>query len=427
MSGSLNRNLSLKSALAIAISMIVGSGVFALPGLAVDASDPITALIAWFFVALCVAPLIQIFSKLGQILPNVDGVAGFASHGIGAWSLGGFNLIACGALAVGMPAFFFVVASYICDLFALDHQLWRLPLAILVVWLTTLLNLSGLQNISFINRAIVVVVILVMLIIIAMSLFTLNFDQVLSNPILKGYTLDVESLWASSVIIFWAFQGWENLTFGLAEVEDAQQNIPKIFWLSFVFIVALYLAFAWAVSMSVLAGYEISGVSGLSIFLGDGSIKMVLLILIVAILIANANSWVFGASRAYYAAARNGMLPAVIARTNSQNIPNWSLCLSAIFYSILIMAIEFMSISVSTAFIITTQGFIILYGFSIFSYIREFKKHLSAWAVGVFALAGWFFLIHNFDVLLIYPMILFCFGAIMTKLRKTHHSSRELV
>lgn len=418
--GRLRRNLSFRSALAIAISMVIGSGLFALPGLAIDASDPLTALLAWLFVACCVAPLIHIFSKLGQILPNADGVAGFASHGLGSWALGGFNLIACGALAIGMPAFFFVSASYACDLFALDHQLWRVPIALSVTWLTTFLNLRGLQNIAFINNAVVIMVILVMLTIIVMSLFLIDFEQAFLSSNLTEYSFDLGSLWASAVIIFWAFQGWENLTFGLEEVEDPQENIRKIFWLSFLVIVVFYLAFALVVSMSVFAGYKVSGVSGLSNLLGNGAIRLVLLIAIVSILIANANSWVFGASRAYYAAAKNGMLTSLIARTNSKNIPSWSLLLSGIFYSLIIMVIEYIGLSISVAFIITTQGFIVLYGFSIFSYIRECRKDISAWVIGGFALLGWLFLMHKFDAYLLYPLILFSLGILITKQRNAH-------
>lgn len=414
----LSRNLSLVPALAVAISMIVGSGLFALPGLAIDASDPITALLAWFTVALCVAPLIHVFAKLGQLLPQVDGVAGFAAHGLGGWSLGGFNLIACGALATGMPAFFFVAASYLCDLLALDHSFWQVPMALLVTWLTTFLNLSGLQNIALINRGTVLMVILMMVIMIVISWSNIyTHPEPLTNA-LMNYSFNTRSLWASSVIIFWAFQGWENLTFGLEEVEDPQKNIPLIFWLSFIFIVILYLIFATMVSLSVLTGYSVSGISGLNSLLGHGLIKTALLVFIVLILIANANAWVFGASRAYYAAARNGMLPKMMTITNRQNIPNCSLAIAAIFYSTVIMAIDHLNLPISTAFMITSQGFIILYGFSIGAYLREFGHKPHAWVISCLALAGWLFLIHEFNLLLLYPLVLFLIGTLRTRNQK---------
>ena len=406
----LHRNLSLGAATAIAISMVIGSGLFALPGLAIDVSDPITALLSWFLVAVCVAPLIQIFAKLGQILPNANGIAGFASFGLGEWSLGGFNLIACGALAFGMPAFFFVAGSYVCDLFSLNHQVWRAPIAILIVWVATFMNIRGLQNISFINKSIVIAVLLVMGGIIMLSLHRLGFETILSFSIPDTYTLNLNTLWASSVIIFWAFQGWENLTFGLEEVKNPSRNIPKIFWCSFFIVTAIYLIFAWVISLSVISGYSVSGVSGLTALLGTGYINRGVLLLITVILIANANAWVFGASRAYYAAAKNGVFPSVIALTNRRGIPNWSLGVAGVFYTGVIGIIEYMHLSIATAFMITTQGFIILYGFSIYSYICLCYKSIWAWISTIIAFIGWVFLMHNFNLLLLYPLGLFIFG-----------------
>lgn len=62
----LKRNISITSGIAIAISMVIGSGIFALPGMTISATDPITALLGWLSIIFLMIPLVAIFTYLGQ-------------------------------------------------------------------------------------------------------------------------------------------------------------------------------------------------------------------------------------------------------------------------------------------------------------------------------------------------------------------------
>lgn len=408
------RRVNVYRGTAIAIAMVVGSGLFGLPGLAIGATDHITALAAWAIVALCVAPIIHIFSDLGAREASAEGVAGFAASAIGNWSRGGFSLIACGALAVGMPAFFLVIGAYTAELFALDPSVWRGPIAIAFAWASTLLNARGVQNMSSINQLIVVAVIVMMVGIIGVTAPGLGSESAQLTRDLVAHDWDFVAVWTACAIVFWAFQGWENLSFGLGEFENPKRTIPRVFWFSFLLVVGLYLAFAWVVSASYYSGVDVSGLSGISALLGDGWVRTVLLATMVVVLFANANSWVFGASRAFYAAADLGMLPRACAGTDASGTPVRALIGGAALYTVIIAVIEFTGIPESTAFIMTTQGFIILYGFSILSYLRHNARAVSAWLIAVLALAGWLFLMHGFNWLLLYPLALFVVGVFRT-------------
>lgn len=416
------RNLNSTNGTALAISMVIGSGLFGLPGLVISETNAVTALFCWILVAICIAPTIHIFSELGYRLASSQGVAGFAAYAVGNWSRGGFSLIACGALAVGMPAFFLVIGAYASELLHLDPASWRGPIAIAVAWFATFMNLRGVHNLAIVNQLIVVSVLVIMAGIIGLSLNNLGpASEALAREVVN-YKPDINLLWAGCVIVFWAFQGWENLSFGLEEVRDPERTIPRIYWFSFLIVVVVYLAFAWVISASVYAGVDATGLSGLSALLGTGPVKSVLLATMVVVLIANANSWVFGASRAFYAAGQLGLLSHALGQTNGQGTPVVSLLSAATLYTVFIGLIEISGTSPSTAFMLTTQGFIIIFGFSIIAYLKFKRQVAGAWLISALAMIGWVFLVHGFNLMLIYPAALFAIGCF----RQARAASRQL-
>src|SRR6218665_4006981 len=101
----LKKKITLLSGGAIAISMVVGSGLFGLPGLAISATTPLTSFLGWGLVVLMTPPLIYDFFWFGRQHPSSECISLCASMGLGEWSRPGIMMITCGTLAVGMPAF----------------------------------------------------------------------------------------------------------------------------------------------------------------------------------------------------------------------------------------------------------------------------------------------------------------------------------
>lgn len=151
----LTPRISLSSGIVIAVGMIVGSGLFGLPGVIIQQSGPVTAFAGWVAVTVLIAPMVHIFARLGTRFPTAAGVAKYGEIALGPWGSYGFSLVACGALAAGMPAFFFVGGAYIAEFLHLDPALYRSPFAILLAIATTLLNLWGPENFSRIGKLVV--------------------------------------------------------------------------------------------------------------------------------------------------------------------------------------------------------------------------------------------------------------------------------
>ena len=405
------KKISILNGVAIAIAMVVGSGLFALPGLAIKATDPVTALVGWGLIILLMPSLIHIFSFLGQRQPSSEGLSLYASIGFGSWSRKGTILVTCGTLAVGMPAFFLVGGSYIAKLLEIDPDIWATPCAILLAIVTTAVNLAGLEKLGSINK---LVVILVLVTVIALSLHALPMViRQLDKPNIGDIrNIQVSGIWLAASIVFWAFQGWENLTFGFAEIENPERNIPLIYWLSFLFVAAIYGVFAFVISAAAMQGLNVTGIAGVTGILPAGPFGKFALVVMVLILLANANSWVFGCSRAFYSAAGAGLLPKYLAVTNRQGLPANSLIGALIVYILIMLTMWVLHISEQFSFLMTTQGFILLYGGAILAFFKTASGILNR-TIGIAAIIGWGFLMHGFGWMILYPITLLLIGAVL--------------
>jgi APA family basic amino acid/polyamine antiporter/amino acid efflux transporter len=408
----LQRNISLTAGISIAISMVVGSGLFALPGLAIEATDPITALLGWIVVIALMPPMIHIFSFLGRKFPQAGGITLYASHAIGKWSEAGFSLIICGALAVGMPAFFMVGGAYLTELLHLDTDVWHIPIAIGLAIASTLMNLAGVNRFTLINKLAVVVVLCIVILLVALSLPSPEIVKMQLSQVMAQNVGGFGQIWLAASIVFWAFQGWENMSFGLEEFENPDRSIPIVFWLSFGFISLIYLIFALVATSASMSGYEVIGLTGVTSMMGKGILREVLLVVTVIVLIANANSWVFGASRAFYSASDRGYLPNSLSIINKNKLPKNSLLATLCIYVVVIVGIWVMNLDIKFAFLLTTQGFIILYGASILAYWK-LTSGLGARLIAILALGSWMFFMHGFGALILYPLTLFVIGIVV--------------
>jgi amino acid transporter len=410
----LKKKITLFNGVAIAISMVVGSGLFGLPGLAIRETNPMTALLGWGLIVLLMPSLIYVFSWLGRQHPSSEGISLYASMGLGNWSRPGIMMITCGTLAVGMPAFFLVGGNYIAALLELDTTRWSVPCALLLAVVTTIINLRGVEKLGFINE---LVVILVLCVVAYISIRTLPSIPAAFDGVTVGSlsTIPLAQIWLAMSIVFWAFQGWENMTFGFDEIENPKVNIPLIYWISFALVSIIYIVFATAIFAGAKQGLNVSGLSGVAALLPGGMWGRGALVVMVFILVANANSWVFGSSRAFFSAAKLHLLPSSLSVLNAKGIPARMLMAALVTYSLVILTMWYFRIDEHYAFLLTTQGFIILYGGAVLAFMREAKRWWQ-WIIGLLAGASWVFLIQGFGWLILYPIGLMLMG-VMLKFR----------
>lgn len=404
----LKKRIGFLTGIGLTVSMVVGSGLFALPGTVIAITNPKDAVLGWLLAAIAVMPLIQIFSTLGTRYPVAEGVAKYTEILCGEGGVCSMSMVACGTLAIGMPVFFLVIGNYIAELLQLPSPLYQTIFAILAIILSTLANLLGPERYGLFNKLIVPTIVVF---ICGLSMYYFyHFHAVnhnLTNQLLYQ-PLSITNLWAGAAIAFWAFQGWENISFGLEEFENPQQ-ISKIYWISFAIILIIYLPFIWSMSLAASSGLDVNGISGLTNLLGTGIVKIALLVIIIAILLANSITWTFGASRIAYASACKKLLPRSLAKLSKNNLPQQSLLICSFYYIVMVLMIYFFHIPTAKLFLFTTQGFILLYAISVLAYIKISYSLLQK-ITGIFGLISCSLLLLGFSWMLIYPITLAVYG-----------------
>jgi basic amino acid/polyamine antiporter, APA family len=405
----LEKTITLRRGLGLAICMLIGTGILALPGLALDAGSIHEAILGWFLIAVVAVPLIAICSRLGVKFPSTAGLAGYAEEAVGPWGGYAVSYLVGGSFFFGLPAVALIGSEYMRQLFQLSEAGAAL-FAVLLVTLMLLSNLAGMRIVSMINYAALAVLFLLIGLLIAFNLDFLGSGFEIAREALNGTGhIDLNNTWKVTALLFWAFLGWENLSFSLGEIKDPERNVPRLYWLSFALVTSIYLVLALISTGASASGVPLQGAAGLSglvLFTPGGVLLIWLMIIVIA---ANACSWNFTASRLLYAGGRTGIFPQVFGKLSTGNIPVSSLVGLYILSIFLILGSYLFKIPVSTMMLLVNQNFVFLYAFIIIAYWKT-ETSWQRWVLSALSLVSLSFLISGFTWKIVYPIFLIGFG-----------------
>ena len=407
MSG-LAKNISFGQGLVLAVSTIVGIGILGLPGLALSEGGTQVAAISWLFITAVVIPFIYIFSKLGIKFTSAAGLARYAEEALGKWASFAVSFILCGSFVLGIPAIALIGGMYILHLLPIPKE--SLPfLAILILAISTTLNSIGIRTTNKVNYISVFALIVLVIVLTVLNRSYLFHSFSVLHGIVRHTSVTYIQLWKVSALLFWAFIGWESLSFGLEEFKNPYKSIPRIYWLSFVIIALMYLVLAFTAIGAWSQGVKVASISGIASLTGQGVVSIVLVWVMVLIILANANAWVFSASRLVYAASEKRILPHFLAKLDKHASPINSLLTLFVAYTIVILAAFYTHFSFSNIVLLVSQNFIILYAVSIFAYWKV-EKGWVRWPITLTASLSGLFLLSGFTWLVVYPAVLILIG-----------------
>jgi len=138
-------------------------------------------------------------------------------------------------------------------------------------------------------------------------------------------------------------------------------------------------------------------------------VRAFLLVVIVALILANANAWVFGSSRLVFAAARSGILPKFLAGLDARKTPVAALFALLGFYFLFLSAKYALGIPVATIIAVVSQNFIVLYGIALIAYAKLFRERRDRLVLAASA-AVVLILLAGFQAWLGYPLSLLFLG-----------------
>lgn len=406
----LKKTISLWEGIALAVCMVIGTGLLGLPGITLEAGNSYSAAGGWLLISLAVIPLIWIFTRLGLKFTSSAGLSRYAQAGVGEWGGYAVSAVLCGTFAIALPGMALIGAAYIQKFLSLPEDSVAL-IAILMLALLTAGNLAGVKVSSMINFASLITLVIMLVVII---LFNISFVggglRIFTETITGTGSLDYPGLWRTSALLFWAFLGWENLSFGLEEFKNPQQSIPRVYWSSFLIVVFLYLSLAATSIGAQVSGVSVTGTAGLVSLVYRTPVGPLLMLIMMLVIFANDNAWVFGASRLIYASGRDGILPSFLGRLSKNGVPSNSLIVLFVFYTAFITLTYFVrQFSVPVIILLVNQNFIVLYAFSILAFWKT-EKGPSRWIFTILALAACGFLLSGFSWWVIYPLVLLGIG-----------------
>ena len=419
----LKKTLTVTQATGLGITIVIGSGLLLLPGLAYQQSGA-ASLYAWILCALMVIPLLVIFSALGARFPTAGGVAGFMQNAFSRHFAGATELMLIGTFGLGIPAIALTGSYYLNILLpaAWQSESTTLISSLLLIATAYWVNNFGAKISGNIQRALAIFLILALLLI---PLLALTFsERSLGSGITAPLLVEVGEVLPLLGMVFFAFTGWEMLSFTIEEYKNPKRDYPISVALSFLIVVFLYLFLVIALQTLIPVDHPLLNTAPLSALAQHtfGIIAgQLVAVLSFVIILANLIGAVWAASRLVFSSAREGLLPHFIARLNHNTHPRVALATACLFFAVILTANHFKLLTVTDLLRLAGQNFFILYGMAVLAYIKTAATN-SATLLGAFSLLIVLAAMGTFGIELLYPAGLLAAGYATSKYRSVSQS-----
>jgi amino acid efflux transporter len=366
---SFRKVITVRHAVAIYVSSVLGAGILVIPGLAARTAGA-GSLLAWAFLSLASYPFAFTFSSLSARKPESGGIYAFAkeSFGIGVSSMTAWLFVAW--VALGAPAITLAAGTYLAYAFPMSGpEVYAVAAGILL--LAYGINLRGIRLSGRVQVAVVVLMVAILALGVAASspvIKTSNFVPLFPD----GFA----AVGVASALIVWSYLGYENVSNIAEEFKDPARDFGRSVTISVVLISALYMAVAFTV-VGTGAYQSGGGVTPFADMMSRvfGSFGGVVVSLFaVVIIFSTVNAYTAGMGRVVYAAASDGNLPRFLARIDPKTgVPRRALLalLAIAFFSL--TAYYAVGIDVQSAFLATSGAAVLTYVVGSASGVRLLK------------------------------------------------------
>jgi amino acid transporter len=308
------RKIGFWSAAAIGVGGMVGGGIFAVLGLAVQMARggvPLAFLLSGL-VALLTS---YAYVRLSITYPSQGGTVEYLNQAFGpGWFTGSLNILLWLNYIVMLSLYAYAFGSYAKIFFPVATQaVWKHVLISAVVIVLTALNLAGAGAVGKAETWIVGIKIAILLLFIVFG-----FGSVRPERLAPSAWADPVSLFAGGMIIFLAYEGFELIANTAQDVVAPSRTLPQTFYISVGFVICVYVlvSMVTAGNLSVdriLAAKDYAMAEAAMPFLGSTGYTLVA----VAALLSTGsaiNATLYGAARVSYIIAKDGELPVFLER-----------------------------------------------------------------------------------------------------------------
>lgn len=349
--------ITLRYAVALYVTSVLGSGVLVLPGLAAKIAGP-GSLVAWIILSLASYPFAYTFASLSARRPESGGVYSFAKESLGHSIASMTGWLFAVWYITGAPAVTLIAASYLAFAFPMN-RLEIFIVAGLIIFAAFSINYRGIVVSNKIQLAVLVSIVTLLLATVVASFRSVslsNFSPFLPNGLIP--------IGVSAALIFWSYLGYENVSNVAEEFENPKRDFHRSILLSVVIVSALYVSVAFMTvgTLAYKAGGSVapfaailSNVLGIYGALGTA-------IFAVFIIFGTVNAYMTGMSRVIYSVARDGGFPKFLVYLDKRTgAPSRSLVVLSGLALAVIAAFYFLNVDLETALLIPSGAAVVIY------------------------------------------------------------------
>ena len=304
------------------IGSLLGSGILVTPAIAANLAGP-ASLVAWVVFSLLSYPIGYTFGALASTYPNAGGLSAFVKQGFG-WTAGtvaGWLFVF--SFFVGAPIVTIVASSYIIISLGLSASLLY-PIAFSFMCFTILVNVTGIKIGSRAESVILGMVLILLFTAVALTLPRVRLSSFAPFAPHGWYAVGVVA-----VIIFWSFQGYENVPHMAEEFKNPERDFKRSIAFSAAITASLYILISFAtIGTGIYVNQNLYApvASMFSKSLGISAV-VITLFLAVTTCFGTLNAYSIGVSRLVYALARDKSMPSALSALNKHAAPARALIL----------------------------------------------------------------------------------------------------
>ena len=311
---SLRRSIGTLALAASIVNVTIGAGIFRLPA-DMAATLGATAPVAYLLCAIVMGLIVLCMAEAGSRVALTGGPYAYVEVAFGPFVgfLAGFLLWTL--LTFAMAAVATVLASSLGALvpaLASPAASAATLIAIYVVFATV--NILGVERGARVNSAITIAKILPMLLLIAGGLFAIDpANLAVTTP------PDMATLARSSILLIFAFAGIEAALVPGGEVREPARTVPRALLIAMIVITLLYAGLQFVAqgvlgpALATSKAAPLADAAGVAL---GGWARTLLLVGAVISMLGHAGAMILATPRALFAFARDGFLPAILARVH---------------------------------------------------------------------------------------------------------------
>jgi basic amino acid/polyamine antiporter, APA family len=335
----LRRLIGTRTATALVIGNMVGSGVFLLPAALASAAGPIS-IFAWIFTGLGAMLLGLVFARLGRAIPRSGGPYAYAQRAFGDFI--GFQTAWGYWIAVwaGNAAIAVAFAGYLSVYWPKAATSWvTAVIAIGLVWLATATNIAGVREGGAVQVTTTILKFVPLLLIAVVGLFFIKTGNY--HPLTIKHSGD-RGLNSAAALTLWAFIGLESATVAGGEVRNPERTLPRATIYGTLATTLLYLIATVAI-FGMIPSHKLAGSNSPFadaaniIFGGTWGGKAIAVVAMISTFGA-LNGWTLLQGRVPLAAAEDGLFPRRFARVHGgRGTPVFGLVVSSLLVTALLL------------------------------------------------------------------------------------------